>query len=51
MITRIIKKIDNVNFEHGLKILQLYVIQKNYKCDSPNYPLIHVFTLTSQETI
>jgi hypothetical protein len=22
----------------------LYVILKNYKCDSPNYPPIHAFT-------
>jgi hypothetical protein len=39
------KKIDNVNFEYGSKFLHLYVIQKNYKCDNPNYPPIHVFTL------
>jgi hypothetical protein len=25
--------------------LHLYVIQNNYKCDSPNSPPIHVFTL------
>jgi hypothetical protein len=26
-------------------ILHLYVIQKIYKCDNPNYPPIHGFTL------
>jgi hypothetical protein len=32
-------------------ILYLYVIQKNYKCDNPNCPPIHAFTLTFQEII
>jgi hypothetical protein len=37
------KKIDNVNFEYGFKILLLYIMLKNYKCDSPNYPPISCF--------
>ncbi len=26
----------------------MYVIQKNYKCDNPNYPPIHAFTQVIQ---
>jgi hypothetical protein len=38
-------KINNVNVEYNVYILNSFIIQKTYNCDSSKYPLNSVVTL------